>query len=320
MLTRGSVPGSGGFSTSGVRTFLRDLPSVPHYLGYLRTLKAHRRAIDLGIVVGDVFLLLLGRLGLRRKLVFVALAKSDWDAPHSPLERTVLRRLPQVVFARDERTRAALERRGVRTLHVGNPLMDGLSGPEHQAGGPPMVALLPGSRREACDNLLMMLDAVERVRDGVVFRCALPATLQASSVAVRAATAGWGAEAGELKKDRKVVTLVEDGFERVIAEATVVVGLAGTANEQAAGLGKPVVAFVGSGPQTTATRWRSQRRLLGEALAVVTGGPDRVAAEVEALVADPAERARRGHAGACRMGPPGGAARIAEWVIGEFMS
>lgn len=103
-------------------------------------------------------------------------------------------------------------------------------------------------------------------------------------------------------------------FASCLRAAGVVVGLAGTANEQAAGMGRPVVAFPGRGVQFTRKFLDTQKRLLGEALLPVIPDPLAVASEVLALLGDPARRRRMAEAGRSRMGPPGGTGRVAEYL------
>jgi uncharacterized protein (TIGR03492 family) len=94
----------------------------------------------------------------------------------------------------------------------------------------------------------------------------------------------------------------------------VVVGLAGTANEQAAALGTPVVAFTPRGAvQYTAAFLRLQHRLLGDAL-VPAADWEEAAGLTVGLLRDADERARRGRVGRERMGPPGGIPAIAAEV------
>jgi hypothetical protein len=57
-----------------------------------------------------------------------------------------------------------------------------------------------------------------------------------------------------------------------------------------------------------------QARLLGDALAIVPGEPERAAEAVASLLADDARRARMVRAGRERMGERGGAAAIAQAV------
>src|SRR5207245_5618536 len=91
------------------------------------------------------------------------------------------------------------------------------------------------------------------------------------------------------------------------SRATVVLGMAGGANEQAAGLGKPVVAFPGTGPQFTRRFLEEQQRLLGDALVATSDWQD-AAATVAHLLGDPGERERRGLVGLRRLGGTGAAA------------
>jgi uncharacterized protein (TIGR03492 family) len=110
------------------------------------------------------------------------------------------------------------------------------------------------------------------------------------------------------------VTVTSDHFADALARATVVLGMAGAAHEQAAGLGRPTVAFPGIGPQFTAAFLAEQQRLLGDALVAARSAQD-AAAVVLRLLNDPAERERRGSVGRDRQGGPGGAAAIARYLI-----
>jgi uncharacterized protein (TIGR03492 family) len=123
---------------------------------------------------------------------------------------------------------------------------------------------------------------------------------------------GPGSEGGSGGRLR--MTVVKGRFADILAACDGVVGLAGTANEQAAGLGKPVVTFPGRGPQFTAEFARMQKRLLGEAVALTEREPAQVAAELYAVLTDEDRRAAAVRAGRERMGEPGGAERIAGMI------
>lgn len=106
-------------------------------------------------------------------------------------------------------------------------------------------------------------------------------------------------------------------FAAVLASASVVIGTAGTANEQAAGLGLPVVSFAVP-PDYGEAFLANQERLLGGAVRVVAGDPAAVAAAVlEALPgSEHSELAAR--MGPLRMAAPGGTAALvsdlADWL------
>jgi uncharacterized protein (TIGR03492 family) len=87
-------------------------------------------------------------------------------------------------------------------------------------------------------------------------------------------------------------------------------GMAGTANEQAVGLGRPVVAFPGPGSQFTSKFLVAQKRLLGDALAA-TDGPVAAGQAVLDILRDPDKYRIMADCGRERMGPPGGADRMA---------
>ncbi|MEL0265167.1 MAG: hypothetical protein VW938_08220, partial [Synechococcus sp.] len=63
-------------------------------------------------------------------------------------------------------------------------------------------------------------------------------------------------------------------FTTLLPAAQVVVSMAGTASEQAVGLGKPVLQLAGHGPQFTVGFAEAQRRLLGPAVHCAKGDVD----------------------------------------------
>jgi uncharacterized protein (TIGR03492 family) len=147
----------------------------------------------------------------------------------------------------------------------------------------------------------------------VRFVCALAPAIDLTQIRSAALVTGWDIEGYELRRDGITVTLTR-AFSDAIRAADVVVGLAGTANEQAAGLGRPVITFVGPGAQVSPQFVALQQRLLGDALVVARGWQD-AAEVVMRLLGDPAERAARGQAGRERMGEPGGVPRIAQAIL-----
>jgi uncharacterized protein (TIGR03492 family) len=126
---------------------------------------------------------------------------------------------------------------------------------------------------------------------------------------------GWQGDGEYLRRGPTTVLLTRD-FGAALEAATIAVGLAGTANEQTAGLGKPVVAFPGPGVQYTRRFMALQRRLLGDALVATESGAE-AAVAVLRLLKDPGERQRRGQTGRQRMGSGGAVERIAQEILKE---
>ncbi|HXX38567.1 MAG TPA: lipid-A-disaccharide synthase-related protein [bacterium] len=286
-----------------------------------RTLKSQRGRVALTVAAGDVYCLWMAAL-VGGPIVYLALPRSEYVGPHSPPELWIIRRAAAHVFTRDEVTAEALRRRGIPAEYRGFPLMDTLvlTGESFEIPpARPALTLLPGSKPAAFDNLLLLLRAAELASAGDGNRPAVlvawPPNLSRDRLRQTVETAGgrW-VDAGRFHWRGIDVLVVGDHFADVLARATVVLGMAGAAHEQAAGLGKPVVAFPGTGPQFTARFLREQQRLLGDAL-VVARTPEEGAAAASALLRDPVERERRGRVGRDRQGPPGGAAAIAQYLL-----
>ena len=313
-------------------------------------LRALAPAVDLMVGVGDRVSLYVARWWLRLPLVLVAIADSvhltgDLRRVWTPLDRHLMRRHTRRVFTRDQLSADLLRQDGVRARFVGNPMLDALETspeplPVAEGEGTPLVALLPGSRQPAYHNLLLLLEAVERMatRLRACYAVAWPAQLPLRPIREGLlAKAGWqwrgdmadgvasggGPPAGLVgwlvhHPSGARVHLIAGRTGDVLRRAAVVVGLAGTANEQAAGLGKPVVTCPSWGPPVTRELVRRQKLLLGEAVRAVERRPQELAEAVVAILTDPALYRRMAREGPARMGPPGGARRIAEALLQEI--
>ena len=316
----GSFPPGQGFGSQEFRLFLKDIPYARDYFHYLGFLARRRSEIDHAFVVGDVFLLIHAYFGLGRKSIFLALAKSDHMNPHSGIEEWVIRKFASRVLTRDAYTAERLRAKGIDARFLGNPIMDGIGepGPEKPAD-PPIIGLLPGSREEADANFRRILTVIDGVPEQAQYLCALSPVLDIEKMAESVRDDGWTLASGRLLcKGDKTVVMGKDLFESVLHDSTVVIGMAGTANEQAAGMGRSVISFVGAGAQTTPARMIDQERLLGGSAAYISDFPSGVSREISWLLAHPEERQRRGEIGRQRMGPPGGAKKIAEFLFEEF--
>jgi tetraacyldisaccharide 4'-kinase len=303
-----ALPSGGLVAMGNVRAFLADVRA-----GFFR-LFGRQAMFLMGsggryaavVAVGDVYALLLARLA-RRPTVFVGTAKSVYVAPYGPGERLVLRTARRV-FVRDPATAAYLRARGVAAQAPGNVIVDLLTTDARVDwhGAAERIALLPGSRSRAYDDAVRLADVVRRVARRVPAAAAVMSIAPgldpkqfAPALAGEPPIAAWGNDLGAL-----------------FVDATLALGQAGTANEAAAACGVPVVAVEFDGQRKSAWYRMRQARLLGEALAIVPGEPQRAADAIVALLADAPRRARMAEVGRERMGAGGGAAAIARAVAG----
>ncbi|MFN3661093.1 MAG: hypothetical protein ACK4TN_07660, partial [Brevinematales bacterium] len=260
-------------------------------------------------------------------LVFLSLPKSDYIAPHYAIEEWYIKRHVSTFLTRDAYTAENFQKKNTPALFLGNPIVDDLQPTSllSLSQNKPVLGLLPGSREEAYQNFARMLFVVEEVNKQ--YPChvvaALPPTLTDERLSSFAQKEGWLYGVSQpfpiLQKENTHILLTRGIFAEVLHKSTVILGLAGTANEQAAALGKPVVAFKGSGPQTTIRRFREQHRLLGDALCLREDYPEGVIEEILFLFQNPEEREKRGAIGQQHMGPAGGSKSIASYIYKTYL-
>ena len=205
---------------------------------------------------------------------------------------------------------------GVGVTRVPLPRGGGEASPEGAEG--PGLAIFPGSRQATYRELPRLLEVYWGVRHlGVAGVVALADSIEIPRLArecrawVLRELPGPGLLAQLERPGCQPVRLVRGALGDVLHACQVGLGQAGTAHEQAAGMGLPVVSLHPAGEPLGWYRGR-QQGLLGEALWVVP--PDQAVAALETLFGDSQERERRGAIGRERMGPSGGALRMAEWL------
>jgi tetraacyldisaccharide 4'-kinase len=292
--------------------------------------REHER-FDAVVAVGDVYCLASCLLFARLPAIFVATAKSEYVAAHSALERWIARRA-RVTFARDAATAEALARGGVTARYAGNVMMDCVADVETVLPANPAAltfAVLLGSRGDAPENAaaaarrLRLIAAAAGTPVNAYLALAPSAdekTIAASLASAGIAVAATGSSTGVVARggsDGLDVQLVRGGVGDVLRAADIVLGQAGTGNEQAAGIGKPVVAAAEPGRSPDQVGWyrMRQKRLLGDALLVLPAEDEAFAQGVLALAHDRPRMAEMGTAGRARMGGTGGAAAIADAVL-----
>ena len=294
-------------------------------VGALRRLET-----DLLIVVGDVYALLLSTLARTRARYYVQPLVSvhhrdghklnhklnrRFMETFTGLERTLIRRTVAHTYVRDKPTALYLKKTGLKDVSaLGNPMLDMLE-PKNPLDIPlaaPVVALLPGTRAYAEESLRSMLAALSDWPEatGLVAwaRGALPRV------------EGWGLEfsnenaelVGVYMREAQRVYVLKNRFTDVLHAADLVLGTAGTANEQAAALGLPVVAFPVP-PLYTQSFLKNQKRLLSNALTL--SEPDALAATLKEIWHDRGRYERAARAGRERMGEPGGTHAIVADIL-----
>jgi uncharacterized protein (TIGR03492 family) len=333
---------SGGFARTSVKSLVGDMRSglVRCLWRQVREMRSLSDQVHLTICVGDVFLLCMSALGRLRHRILVATAKSEYISGHMAIERLLMRRLARAVVARDQATSDALQRSGVCSRFFGNFLMDIIDRSGRYVhpsslytSRTRLVCLLPGSRRDFVANLRDMLRCLEVLpagssldfvaslahapEDGDLRRM-LPGRAWSYRERPDSNVSGHAGDiilSGDDGTPRLVVAVVAGRFGDIVDACDLVIGMAGTAVEQAVGLGKPAVTFPGRGAQFTAAFARAQKRLLGDSVCLVSSSrPRDVVNEVASILSDSDRYAKMSRAGVGRMGEAGAASRFVEYI------
>ncbi|GAC1304356.1 MAG: lipid-A-disaccharide synthase-related protein [Vulcanimicrobiaceae bacterium] len=321
---RRTMPSGGLVAMGNVRAFARDLRAdfAGLLVAQLAFLRAAKPQYDCCVAVGDAYALALA-LVAGRPTIFVGTAKSVHVAPYGPFERSLLRRAARV-FVRDAPTAALLRRRNVAAEAPGNVIVDLVDANAGRLPGT-WLGLLPGSRDAAYGDAVRLARVARELgerRLGLRALVSIAPSLDVGRVARDLRADGWrdddeldvpGAPFA-LRAGAMRLAAWSGELGTLLHSSAAVLGQAGTANEQAAACGVPVLALDDREARSGPWYRLRQRRLLGEALCLVPADPSDAADAIARLLADPLRLARMGAAGRERMGPPGGAAAIARAI------
>ncbi|MCS6959280.1 MAG: lipid-A-disaccharide synthase-related protein [Pseudanabaenaceae cyanobacterium SKYGB_i_bin29] len=326
-----SLP-SGGFLYMGYDQLWRDVRSglLPLLWQQCSALRQFRG--DFVCAVGDVVVILAALLTGCRFAVFLVSSSAFYEGR---LKLPWLARWGlwhprcEIVFTRDRFSALDLQNQGLGKAEFhGYPIMDLVQGEQGaQIASPePIVALLPGSRLPECGhNLALQLQIIEILQQEVGFAvqgwAALVPAL-AENLAQFVEPIGWSlVQPGVLRKGGIDVCYSSSAFGEILRKCHIVIGMAGTAVEQAVGLGKPVIQVPGEGPQFNYRFAEAQNRLLGLSVRTIGTQPATLDTLRQAARAIPQILQDQEYLQACqrngkiRVGEAGGAAGIARRLL-----
>ncbi|BBA78751.1 hypothetical protein RGRSB_0126 [cyanobacterium endosymbiont of Rhopalodia gibberula] len=282
---------SGGIFYTHLFNLVKDLASglVGLTLRQIQFLFNYRHNCDFCIAVGDIFPVTMAYLTKRPFVAFLVSTSSYYEGKL---------RLPGLtqwclqsnrclaVFTRDAFTAEDLQQQGMtKAVFAGYPILDVLSPTGNDLNLDPKIptiALLPGSRLpEALHNLTLQLKVCEAISELeiVQFRVPLVSSFREKDLQTTAKKQGWQYKSpGIFSKTKHNKTIVVqcywNAFADILQHCDLVVGMAGTAVEQAVGLGKPIVQLPGYGPQFTYGFADAQMRLLGISVQTIGKTPN----------------------------------------------
>ncbi len=314
---------SEGFGTVSIGNFVKDLKAgfIRTYFDQARYARTLRGSPALMVAIGDIIPLLAGRLSGMQTLFYSAPKSAHYGGydGHTVLERHLMKRCTKVM-ARDALTAKRLTRSGVRAECLGNPVMDRLDGTRDtklRPTGKTVVVLLAGSRADAVQNTRTLLAGLANAASDCHGLIAAHPGLEETALLANLPT-GWSVSGHDLThRSGATATLMKARFADALASADLALGMAGSANEQAVGLGLPLIAVPGAGNQGPAFQ-RMKARYFGASALSVEADPTAMGAALDRLIADPARRLDMAEAGRELMGPRGGSQAIAQEIAAHL--
>lgn len=317
---------SGGFVLDRPMAFVEDLRAgwLSMTTGQWRALREAARSAQATLVVGDIYALAVAYV-FGPKPIFQMQPRVSvraWggqgrrvDQAYTGLERFLMGKIAGVYPRDAEGEQWLRQHRLENAKYLGNPMLDAVSGDAALEVPPPYLMLLPGSRSDAYHSLPLMLEACRELRTAglvpLVVWAGLPLEGLEAGGWKREATPGSGIVLRLIHPDGTSVYLTQGAFKTVLAGAKLALSTSGTAAEQAAGFGVPLVGFATQGPQYTPAFAQAQVRLLGQALTLTEANPRAIAKAALALLQDPGRYQAAQAAGRAAMGEPGASTRIA---------
>ncbi len=276
-------------------------------------LKRVSQNFDYMIIAGDPYILLFTSIFSKKskeKKIFIGLQQSEWYGSKKPfkehysyLERLWLKWFAGIIFTRDKITRDFLLSKGLNNVFsYGNPMMDCFSIHKDKIfpSDRTLIGILPGSKQEAYDNIQKIFEVIEILDQALkdaIFAFAISPNLDIDKIMKLCNLQEDYKPSLQLNRKEGIlylkhqningqIILSKEIFGNIISEAKAIIGLSGTANEQAVGMGKPVFSFWGKGPQITKKFLDAQKRLLGQSLFAMPPEPRLVAKKIIEVLKD----------------------------------
>lgn len=317
---RAEIPSEGWRHRAG--SVARDikggmLKSVPPALRFLKSVRGEYTKI---VAVGDAVVPMLCLLVGLKIDIYLDVFKSGYAHRYSAPEKWLLKRGARKTYCRDDMLAASLRTSGLDAVSEGNVMLDtvpyGTYDPASRRKHAQAVTLLPGSRVWTAESLCLQVAALLELPSAqmpdifvaVAGGVEIGDLAKATGLKHRAGVKNDKADLGILSNDRIIVHLARGSVGNLIEASDLVLSQAGTATQQALGMGKPVITF--NRTDNRPKRMADEQALMGEARILTAPEKTDLTKAIQKLLADPNEMQRLGAVGRTRLGGPGTLAAV----------
>jgi uncharacterized protein (TIGR03492 family) len=241
-----------------------------------------RKKYDYFFVVGDIVPVFFAWICNKDFFTYLVAYSSHYESKLKlpwPSKFFLLSQKAKKIYTRDSLTANDLTSQLKKKVSfLGNPFMDKLLSRKKEFKESEFsIGLFPGSRLpETLDNLVLILEVLETLSDlkyfqKIDFNFAIVNALSSSKIKDIFKKRRW-LYLEKIKENYLMkfqfksleVNIYWNNFDKILLKSRCCISMAGTAAEQAIGLGKPVIQIEGKGPQFTKSFAEAQRRLLGK--------------------------------------------------------
>jgi len=312
---RSFMPSEGWRHTSG--SVARDVKGgmLASIWPAIRFLRQARGRYDKVVAVGDAVTPLLCKLAGLPIDIYLDVFKSGYAHRYSAPERWLIGAIAKKTYCRDTMLAKSLSARGILAMSAGNIMLDTVPYGSYDMAKKRKrdlaVTLLPGSRVWTAESLKLQVAALrllpaELVPDVFVAIAGgidVVDLAHATGLVHKPSRSKNPADLGQLAGEGLVLHLATGAIGNLIAGSDIVLSQAGTATQQALGLGKPVITF--NRADNRPKRMADEQALMGEARILTAPDAAALATALQGLLADSDERTRLGTIGRARLGGPG---------------
>lgn len=272
----------------------------PFILGQIWSVLRNRNKFDLVVGIGDYISIMVNGLLIKKPFFYV------WTTLFPVYPKSAIKYMQKYgleIFPRDIDL-GHLDQSRVPKQYLGNPIMDAFEIKGEDFGlspNEPVVGILPGNRKISYKTLPLLAKIINNISrvNPVSFLISVSPKLDRNKVE------------NILKpilETKKVI--LSDQFGDILNRSDIVIGLSGTACEQAACLGKPVITFCFVEEHTYS--------ILKESAILVEPDAEKVAETALNLLKDPEKMLHMGQTGKRLMGPRGASKLIAQRIANYF--
>ncbi|HOM27763.1 MAG TPA: lipid-A-disaccharide synthase-related protein [bacterium] len=332
---------SEGLIHFGFKYLLKDIKAglIPLFIKQIKVLRKEGKNSDFIVAVGDIFLCALCGFFSGKKIIFASTAQSIYIRKIDRINIWLMKHFANVVFPRDEKTHFYFKKFRIPSVYFGSLAMDCIDFTGEDFNIPAekkVIGLLPGRRKDAFKKLYFLLEIVNKILEKAkeenkeipFFIISLSFFLNIEEVKKEIGKLNWKfievklkekGIIGYLVKDSNKI-IVSDKFGDVINKSNLIIGFSGAANEQAIGLGKPVITFPVKG---NLYPWyffeKIQKKLLGGYVFALPFDIKLIAEKIFSIIEDPLIEKEVKKIGLERVGPAGAGKKIALYIKNNFI-